>query len=117
MQDVSKLAKEMPSTTKKIVNKITDLGQIADHVTGGSLEDGFVLHAVKIHNSIPKEEQVKHVQSISKSKKKRMSKLYGDFTSYRIIPKTKIEKRSYRTKSVMDGKIKLIFGKLKNNLK
>jgi DNA-directed RNA polymerase subunit H (RpoH/RPB5) len=111
MQDLNELSKEIPNATKAIMNTVTDIGQIADNVMGG----GLVIHAIKIHHSIPKNEQIKHVQNISKSKKKRLSKPYGEYTSYRIIPKTKFIKSSYRTKSVMNGKIKLIFGKLKSN--
>jgi hypothetical protein len=107
----------MPQYAKDTMNVITDIGQIADNlkenITGGNLKDGFVLHAIKISNDIPKSEQIKHVQSISKSKKKRMSKPYGEYTSYRIVPKTRMIPKSYRTKSVMNGKIKLIFGQLK----
>jgi uncharacterized protein YifE (UPF0438 family) len=110
------LEDELPDTTKTIMKGLTDIANVASkHINGGSLEDGFVLHAIKISNTIPKDEQIKHVQSISKSKKKRLSKPYGEYTSYRIIPKTKFIKSSYRTKSVMNGKIKLVFGKLKSN--
>lgn len=113
MQDVNKLGKEMPEYTKTIMNSITDAGQIVDNLTGGSVDNKLTIHAIKIHNSIPKEEQIKHVQSISKSKKRRLSKPYGEYTSYRIIPKTRMIPKSYRTKSVMDGKIKIVFAKLK----
>jgi hypothetical protein len=103
----------MPEYAKDVMNTITDMGQIADNLMGGSLKDGFVIHAIKIHNSIPKEEQIRHVQSISKSKKKRLNKLYGEYTSYRIIPKTKFKPRSWKTKKVNDS-ISIVFGELKD---
>lgn len=94
-------------------NFLTHSIKVHNSIPKDEHDNNFVIHSIKVHNSIPIDEQIKHVQNISKSKKKRMSKLYGEYTNYRIIPKTKFEKKSYRTKNALNGKIKIVFGKLK----
>lgn len=105
-QDVSELAKEIPSFSKTIMNKITDMGQIANKLMG----KGLVIHSVKIKKSIPMDKAIEHVQHITKSKKPRVMKEYKNYIGFRIIPKTKF--KTFVTKNV-NKDIKLILGELK----
>ena len=87
-QDVQELAKDIPEFSKKIMNKITDIGQIANKLLGKGLE----IHAIKINKNLPLAEAIKHVQNITKSNKKRvMSDKYKNYHSFRIVPKTKFK--------------------------
>ena len=106
-QDVSELAKNIPQFSKTIMNKITDLGQIANKLMG----KGLTIHAVKIKKNVPIEEAIKHVQHITKSNKKRvMNDKYKNYHTFRIIPKTKF--KNFVSKKI-NKDILLVLGELK----
>jgi hypothetical protein len=110
-QPLDKIVERLPSFTSKIAKFTTDLGGIADRLMGGEL-GGYQIHAIKINKRIPMDEQLEHVRSISKSKKKRMMKELKNVISHRVIAKTKFDPNTYKTKKV-NKDISIVFGKLK----
>lgn len=108
MQDVSKLAKEIPDYAKNVMNTITDLGQIGDNLIGGNL----TIHSVKVNKNLPFEQALKHAQNIIKTRRKFKNKVIGENYHFRSIPKTKFKPRSFRSKKVNDN-ITIVFGELK----
>ncbi len=112
-QPLDKIVERLPSFTAKIAKFTTDLGGIADRLMGGGLNDDKLhIHSIKINKSVPMDEQLEHVKSISKSNKKRLVKELKNVNVYRIIAKTKFDKTSFRTKKI-NKNISIVFGKLK----
>jgi hypothetical protein len=107
-QDLTELKQQLPSYVGKTMNMATDLGAIASQLMGA----GLTLHSIKINKTVPLDKQLEHVKNISKSNKKRMAKEMTHVIAYRITPKTKFEKDSFRTKKVNEN-ISIVFGKLK----
>jgi hypothetical protein len=111
-QDVTQIASELPSLTKKIMNFATDLGAVSNTLLGKG--ENFAIHAIKINKNVPINEAIKHVQHITKSKKRKyVIKDYANYNSFRIIARTKFIKNSYRSKKV-NKDITLVFGVLKD---
>jgi len=81
----------------------------------GAPHTDFGLHAVLINSDLPMEEALKLAREISGKKKlfHRKTKMHHRF---RNIPKTKFEKKSFKSKKIND-KITLVFGKLKPEFK
>ena len=111
-QDVTQIASELPSLTKKIMNFATDLGAVSNRLLAKG--QNFAIHAIKINKNVPINEAIKHVQHITKSKKRKyVIKDYANYNSFRIIARTKFIKNSYRSKKV-NKDITLVFGVLKD---
>lgn len=108
-QDLTELKAQLPNYVGKTMNVITDLGAVASQLMG----EGLKLHAVKIKKSVDLNTQLEHVKSITKSSKKRVMKEMKNHNVYKIIPKTKFIKNSFRTKNI-NKDISLILGVLKN---
>lgn len=112
-QDVTELAKEMPSYAKTIMQATTDLGQIANHVRGaGELH----IQAVHVRKRVPLEEAKQHAQNIIKNKRKRKVKVLKNWYHFRNENKNKFDKDTFVTKKV-NKDINIIMGKLKEGLK
>ena len=82
MQNIEELAKEIPELTKHIMNKVTDLGQLANKWLGKGL------HKLKIHKSMGLEEAHKHAQKLFKTRKNLKHKVKGEFYEFKYSPKT-----------------------------
>ena len=108
-QDLTELKKQLPSYVGKTMNMATDLGAIASQLMGA----GLTLHSIKINKTVPLDKQLEHVKIISKSSKKRLMKEMQHVIAYRIVPKTKFEKDSFRTKKI-NNEVMIVFGKLKD---
>ena len=107
-QSVENIVKTIPSYVPKVARTITDLAGIADNLFGGNL----VLHAIKLKkDAYSKQEATKEAEHIAKRKGMKY-KDYKDYHSYRVVPKTKIIPKSYRSKKVRNGNILLVFGEL-----
>lgn len=108
-QSVDNIVKALPSYVPKVARTITDLGAIADNLFGGDLE----LHAIKLRkDKYTKAEAIKEAEHIAKRKGMKY-KDYKYYHSFRVIPKTKLDPSSYRSKKVKNGEILLVFGKRK----
>jgi len=81
----------------------------------GSPHTDYGLHAVLIKSDMPMAEALKMAKEISGKRKlfHRQTKMHHRF---RNIPKTKFEKKSFRSKKINDN-ITLVFGKLKPEFK
>lgn len=114
-QNMEAIKQELPSYVKSTMKAVTDLGAVASKLMGKGLEDGEKLHihSIKIKKEIPIEKQLEHVRNITKSNKNRMVKEMKNHNNYRIIPKTKFNKDSFRTKKI-NPDINIVFGTLKN---
>ncbi len=77
---------------------------------GKKSEDGYNLHAIVINKRLSKEEAMKEAEDISKKKKIFVRETKKSYR-FRNIPKTKFEKKSFRTKKV-NKNVSLIYGKL-----
>ncbi|MDR3598650.1 hypothetical protein, partial [Clostridium sp.] len=108
-QDVTEIAKQLPEYAKKIMNVVTDLGAISNHVLG----KGMVIHAIKIKKgSMTPKEMKHHAENIAKRKNMKTKEITNHIM-FRVIPRTKFDPSSYRTKKVMKGNVSIIFGQLK----
>jgi hypothetical protein len=114
-QSMEEIKKEIQPYVGKIMNAVTDTGAIVAQLLGKGLEDGEKLHihSIKINKQVPVEQQLEHVKNITKSNKNRMMKEMKNHNNYRIIPKTKFHKDSFRTKKI-NSDISIVFGKLKD---
>jgi hypothetical protein len=114
-QSMEAIKQELPSYVKSTMKAVTDIGAVASKLMGKGLEDGEKLHihSIKINKQVPVEKQLEHVRNITKSNKNRMMKEMKNHNNYRIIPKTKFHKDSFRTKKI-NSDISIVFGKLKD---
>lgn len=80
----------------------------------GSGDDGYALHAVIFKKPYDLETAKKEAKKIINDDKKNFYRETETSYRFRAIPKTKFEKKSFRTKKV-NNNISLIFGKLKYN--
>ena len=108
-QSMEEIKTEIQPYVGKIMNAVTDTGAIVAQLLG----KGLTIHSIKIKKEIPLEKQLEHVRNITKSNKNRMMKEMKNHNNYRIIPKTRFDKTSFRTKKIND-KISIVFGKLKD---
>jgi len=108
MQDLTELAKEMPEISKRIMNAVTDAGQVANHLRGAGLE----IQHVKVSKDVPFSDALKHAQSILKTKRNFKEKVLKNNYHFRNLPKTKFEPRSFKSKKIND-QITLVLGKPK----
>jgi hypothetical protein len=108
-QSMEEIKKEIQPYVGKIMNAVTNTGAIVAQLLG----KGLTIHSIKIHKQVPVEKQLEHVRNITKSNKNRMMKEMKNHNNYRIIPKTKFNKDSFRTKKV-NKDISIVFGTLKN---
>ena len=90
-------------------------GALEDEESDDELEgmgrDGYGLHAVIINKRMDFETAQKKAKEIT-GKKKIFHRVTKDSFRFRNIPKTKFEKKTYRSKKI-DKDITLVFGKLK----
>ena len=114
-QSMEAIKQELPSYVKSTMKAVTDIGAVASKLMGKGLEDGEKLHihSIKINKQVPVEQQLEHVKNITKSNKNRMMKEMKNHNNYRIIPKTKFNKDSFRTKKI-NPQISIVFGTLKD---
>jgi hypothetical protein len=108
-QSMDEIKKEIQPYVGKIMNAVTNTGTIVAQLLG----KGLTIHSIKIKKQIPIEEQLEHVRNITKSNKNRMMKEMKNHNNYRIIPKTKFNKGSFRAKKI-NKDITLVFGTLKD---
>ena len=108
-QSMEEIKKDLQPYVGKIMNAVTNTGTIVAQLLG----KGLTIHSIKIKKEIPLEKQLEHVRNITKSNKNRMMKEMKNHNNYRIIPKTRFDKTSFRTKKIND-KISIVFGKLKD---
>lgn len=108
-QSMEEIKKDLQPYVGKIMNAVTDTGTIFAQLLG----KGLTIHSIKIKKEIPLDKQLEHVRNISKSNKTRMMKEMKNHNNYRIIPKTRFDKTSFRTKKI-NPKISIVFGKLKD---
>jgi len=108
-QSMEEIKKEIQPYVGKIMNAVTNTGAIVAQLLG----KGLTIHSIKIGKHIPVEKQLEHVRNITKSNKNRMMKEMKNVIAYRIIPKTKFNKDSFRTKKI-NSEISIVFGKLKD---
>jgi len=108
-QSMEEIKKEIQPYVGKIMNAVTNTGTIVAQLLG----KGLTIHSIKIGKHISAEKQLEHVRNITKSNKNRMMKEMKNVIAYRIIPKTKFHKDSFRTKKI-NSDISIVFGKLKD---
>jgi hypothetical protein len=108
-QDLTELKKELPDYVGKTMNAITDLAGVASQLMG----QGLKIHSIKIRKSVDLDKQIEHVKNITKSNKKRVMKEMKNHNVYKILPKTKFIKGSFKTKKV-NKDISLVLAKLKD---
>jgi hypothetical protein len=106
---MEEIKKEIQPYVGKIMNAVTNTGAIVAQLLG----KGLTIHSIKIGKHISAEKQLEHVRNITKSNKKRMMKEMKNVIAYRIIPKTKFHKDSFRTKKI-NSDVSIVFGKLKD---
>ncbi len=108
-QPVESIVKNMPSYVPAVARVVTDLGAVVNRVMGS----GLVLHAIKIRkDKMGLQEAKLEAEHIAKRKGMKY-KEYKTYHGFRVIPKTKLEPKSYRSKKVKNGHILLVFGKMK----
>jgi len=108
-QSMEAIKQELPSYVKSTMKAVTDIGAVASKLMG----KGLTIHSIKIKKHISNEKQLEHVRNITKSNKNRMTKELKNVIAYRIIPKTKFNKDSFRTKKINDD-ISIVLGQLKD---
>jgi hypothetical protein len=82
-QDVEKLAQQMPEYAKKIMNTVTDLGQLGNKWLG----KGLHLHAVHVNKRVPLEQAKVYANDIIQNKKKRHYRETAKLHKFRNLPR------------------------------
>ena len=106
LQNLEELAKEMPSLTKRMMNTVTDLGQIANKIMGKGKP-----HRIHIKKSVPYEEAYEMAKQIVGKGKLRYSQTK---TLHKFLhkPKTKFQPDTLN-KHKLNKKVTIIMGELK----
>ena len=87
----------------KTVNQLTST--VKDHIDGGSL----TIHHVKVKETVPFNEALKHAQHILKTTRKFPKKIIGKSWHFKNLAKGKFKPNSFRSKKINDD-ITLVFG-------
>lgn len=90
----------------KTVHEITS--QVRDHIDGGSL----TIHHIKVKDSIPFNQALKHAQHILKTKRNFPKKIVGLSWHFKNLPKERFKQDSFRSKKI-NNDITIVFGQLK----
>jgi len=114
-QDVSGIAKEIPSSSNKLIRTLTTLGAMASRLLGKGKEKketgDYELHAVIIKKPYKLEDAKVEVKKFIPENKHYFRETNNSYR-FRNIPKQKFEKKTFRTKKISPN-LSLIFGKLK----
>ena len=114
-QNIVEMVDELPDHLKTFSQATTNLGAIFNKYTGigGEKPDSdYPLHAVIFKKPYNLDTAKQEAKNIIKDKKKNFYRETKTSYRFRAIPKTKFEKKSFRTKKI-NNNISLIFGKLK----
>jgi hypothetical protein len=104
-QDVEQLAKKMPEFSKRIMNAVTDLGQISNKLLGKG-----IVHAVHVHKRVPVDEATQIAQDLINNKRKKHYRGTKAHHKFRNLPKSKFENLE---KIKVNKDITILIGKLK----
>jgi len=114
-QNIVEMVDELPDSLKTFSQATTNLGAIFNKYTGiggDKPDDGYELHAVIFKKPYDLSTAKQEARDIIKDKKKNFYRETETSYRFRAIPKTKFEKKSFRTKKINDN-ISLVFGKIK----
>ena len=111
-QDMAEFQKELPTVTKWIARKVTDIGATVANIRGKGKPDGLELHAVIFNKEQFDLETAKEKAKDFIEGKKSFFRETGQSYRFRNIPKQRFKKESFVTKKLEPG-LSLVFGQEK----